>query len=84
VVQHPDDAVKVKADGRKKVVWSLREVANLIDAHTATIYAKLEFPGATVEGVETRIGDPLDKLRTSYADLDDDLSDFAVGDDCPF
>ena len=84
LVQHPDDAAKVKADGRQKVVWSLQEVAKLIDTHTAAIYAKLEFPGATVERVETRIGDPLDKLRTSYADLDDDLSDFAVSDDCPF
>lgn len=84
VVRHPDDADKVKADGRKKVVWSLQEVANLIDAHTASIYAKLEFPGATVERVESRIGDPLDRLRTSGDDLDDDLSDLAVVDDCPF
>lgn len=84
VVQHPDDAVKVKADGRRKVVWSLEEVASLIDNHTASIYAKLAFPGATVEKVETRIGDPLDRLRTSGTDLDDDISDLGVLDDCPF
>ncbi len=84
VVQHPDDAAKVKDDGRKKVVWSLQEVANLIDSHTASIYAKIEFPGATVERFDTRIGDPLDRLRTSGTDLDDDISDLGVVNDCPF
>jgi len=84
VVKHPDDVVKVAADGRKKVVWSLDEVAALVDQQTATMYAKLAFPGATVIKTDSQIDDPLNNLKTSDTDLDQDISDIAVVDDCPF
>jgi hypothetical protein len=84
VVKTADDALRVRDDGRKKVVWSLEEVANLVDSQMAIMMAKLSFPGATVIKEDSKMPDPLDRLRTALNELDDDLSDLAVVDDCPF
>lgn len=76
VVKTLEDASQVKIDGRKAVVWSLEEVAALVDEQQAVLMAKLTFPGAEVIPFCTTLGDPLNKITTSLANLDDDLSDF--------
>ena len=63
-----------KADGRRAAVYTLEEVARLLEAHKAVVEAKLVWPGATI----TRIGppevrDPLDALDDTRAPLDDEL-----------
>ena len=84
VVRRLEDVQNVKQDGRRKVVWSLDEVAAIVDEHSAILHAKIHFPGAVVAREDNVIVDPLDRLDSSLADLDDDLSDIAVKDDCPF
>ena len=83
LVKGNDDARRVERDGRRAVVWTMAEVAWLVDQHTAVQMAKLHFPGAEVIGCEVAAPDPLSRVPTTLASLDDDLSDFAV-DDCPF
>lgn len=75
VVKALEDASAVKIDGRKAVVWSLDEVAALVDEQKAVLMAKMIFPGAEVISASTTIEDPLNAISTSLADLDDDLSD---------
>ena len=57
------------------MVWSLDEVAALVDEQRAVLMAKMIFPGAEVISASTTIEDPLNAISTSLADLDDDLSD---------
>ena len=80
VVKAPEDAQGVSDDGRKKVVWSLEEVAMLVDEQKAILLAKALFAGAEVIKVETSIKDPLDSFSTSLAGLDDELSDIPMFD----
>lgn len=83
VVPDNEAARSVTGDGRRKVVWTMAEVAHMVDEHTAILMAKAHFPGARIEPFDTAMPDPLGRIPTTLADLDDDLSDFAV-DDCPF
>jgi len=83
VVRDNADARRVRDDGRKKAVWTMKEVAWMVGEHTAVQMAKLCFPGARVEPFDTSTPDPLGRVPTTLADLDDDLSDMLV-DDCPF
>ena len=80
VVKAPEDAQGVSDDGRKKVVWSLEEVAMLVDEQKAILLAKALFAGAEVVKVETSIKDPLDSFSTSLAGLDDELNDIPMFD----
>lgn len=75
VVKTLEEASQVKIEGRKAVVWSLEEVARVVDEQKAILMAKIYFPGAVVEGFERIQKDPLDAFTTSLAGLDDDLSD---------
>lgn len=76
VVKTLEEASLVKIEGRKAVVWSLQEVAAIVEEQKAILMAKMFFPGATVEHVMWSIPkDPLDAFSTSLAGLDDDLSD---------
>ena len=61
----------VKADGRKKAVWSLEEVANMISRKEEWATAvKVQFPGARVVVQRATVGDPLAGLDAS-GELDD-------------
>lgn len=76
VVKTLEEASMAKIEGRKAVVWSLQEVAAIVEEQKAILMAKMFFPGATVEHVMWSIPkDPLDAFSTSLAGLDDDLSD---------
>lgn len=75
VVKTLEDASAVEIGGRKAVVWSLEEVGRLVDEQQAVLMAKLSFPGAEVMPFCSTLGDPLNRITTSLANLDDDLSD---------
>ena len=60
------DAGRVDLQGRKAQVWSLDEIANVIQAHPVIAAAKDAFPGATVESVRP--------AKVARDRLDDDLA----------
>jgi hypothetical protein len=71
LVRQAGDARHVRADGRHVRVYTLDEVAHLLDGFPALAKAKAIFPGAAVVKVRTNIGDPLDGLSSSREPLDD-------------
>lgn len=73
LVRHPSDARAVKADGRRVQVYTLDEIANLLDQFPALAKVKDAFPGATVVRSRKIIGDPLEGIASSKAILDDPL-----------
>ena len=54
-----DDAQALRADGRATVVWTLDEVASMIDGQHFVQSVKRAFPGASVVAARTAITDPL-------------------------
>lgn len=71
IVKEPELAYQV-ADGRRAHVYTLAEIARLIDGFPMLAKVKEAFPGATVERVKDEIPDPLDDLRFDVgAPLDD-------------
>jgi len=73
IVRKLEDARKVIADGRFVDVYTLDEIGNLIHGFPALAKIKQTFPGATVERVRTRIGDPLDAVPDSKMPIDDPI-----------
>ena len=73
LVRQASDARHVKPDGRHVQVYTLDEVAHLLDGFPALAKAKALFPGAAVVKVRTNIGDPLDGLSSSHEPLDDPI-----------
>lgn len=71
IVRQSSDARKIKADGRHVEVFTLDEVAHLLDGFPEIVKAKQVFEGAKVTQVRRTIGDPLDGLADSRAPLDD-------------
>ena len=53
------DAQGLRADGRATVVWTLDEVASMIDGQHFVQSVKRAFPGASVVAARTAITDPL-------------------------
>lgn len=64
IVRQSSDARGLKADGRHVSVYTLEEIARLLDGFPEIVKAKQVFKGATVTKVRTIIGDPID----SYGD----------------
>lgn len=62
IVRQSSDARGLKADGRHVNVYTLDEIARLLDGFPAIVKAKQVFPGATVTKVRTVISDPLDAI----------------------
>ena len=62
-------------DDRHAVVWSISEVARMIETDAWISAVKLVFPGAEVKGVRTpaRVTDPLDKVKDTVGKLDDPI-----------
>jgi hypothetical protein len=62
-------------DDRHAVVWSVSEVARMIETDAWISAVKLTFPGAEVRGVRSpaRVTDPLDKVKDTKGKLDDPL-----------
>jgi len=73
LVRHPSDARHVQASGRLVNVFTLDEIANLLDGFPELAKVKETFTGAAVTRVRTIIGDPLHGVSSSKAKLDDEL-----------
>ena len=60
-------------DDRHAVVWSVSEVARMIETDAWISAVKLVFPGAEIKGVRSpaRVTDPLDKVRDTSGGIDD-------------
>jgi hypothetical protein len=61
--------------GRQKVVYSLAEIADMLESYRSIHTVKAMFPGAEVTKIRTRIGDPLDGVCNVAQGLDDPLPD---------
>jgi hypothetical protein len=81
VVRTSAEAHKVIADGRKVVVYSLEEVAKLLEGSRLVNQVKAAFPGATVEKATRMPSDPLNAFSDSRAELDKAWDE---GDPIPF
>jgi hypothetical protein len=71
IVRDPHQAGKVAAQDRSVRVYTLEEIGHLIHGFPELSKAKTVFPGAYVEKVRTRIGDPLQAVPDSKAPIDD-------------
>jgi len=78
LVKDAQDALNVQKDGRKVVVWTMEEIAMIVEEHTAILHAKQLFEGAEVLKIERSIKDPLDAFATSLAGLDDRVADIPM------
>lgn len=59
-------------DSRKREIWSLEEIARLIEGEAFVSAIKLRFEGAKVMGVRQTIGDPLQAIESGQ-NLDDEI-----------
>lgn len=73
---------RVRAEGRAVAVYSLDEIARLLEA-SRTITAKVVFPGAEVVPLRRSVGDPLDAMADTQSSLDAPLYDDPVDDILP-
>lgn len=62
IVRQSSDARALKADGRQVQVYTLEEIATLLDGFPEIVKAKQIFKGATVTKVRSVIGDPLNGI----------------------
>lgn len=67
------DAMAVVAEGRKLNVYTLDEIARLLDGYPLLAKVKAAFPGATVTATRGSVDDPLDTMGDSREPLDDPL-----------
>ena len=74
IVRDNDDAHAVVASGRAVNVYSLEEIARLLEAHSIVNDAKIVWPGTRVEKVRRSVDDPLDAFASSAPDLNDEIS----------
>lgn len=75
LVRTPEEAHAVNRDGRQMAVYTLDEIANLIQGFPALAKAKETWAGATVTAVRTNIGDPLEGMELP----DDELPEWGAG-----
>jgi len=74
LVRTPEDAHAVVASGRRVTVYTIGELAILLDNYRAVTEVKITFPGSTVESIRRDIPDPLDRIRDGVS-LDETLDD---------
>ena len=75
IVPDNTQAHAVVAQGRQMAVYTLAEIARLIEHYQTTMAVKLMFPGATVTKVRVPQGDPLDAVIDTQFDLDAPMDD---------
>ena len=74
IVKDTAGAHRVVADGRDLLVFTLDEIARLIEAHHTVVAAKVQWPGAEVVAVRKSVTDPLNGI-THAGSFDDPLDD---------
>jgi len=74
LVRSPEDAHAVVADGRRVTVYTLAELAVMLENYQEVTKVKITFPGAEVVQIRRDISDPLDGIRDGVS-LDDTLND---------
>ena len=74
LVRSPEDAHAVVADGRRVMVYTLAELAIMLEQYQEVTKVKITFPGAEVVQIRRDISDPLDGIRDGVS-LDDTLND---------
>lgn len=80
IVQDTHSAWKASPDGRPVNVYTLEEIARLLEGYPEIVKAKARFPGARVERVAKTVSDPLDALDGSSREIDAPFID----DEIPF
>lgn len=75
IVKEPELAYQL-ADGRKAHVYTLDEIARLIEGFPLLAKVKEAFPGATVERVKDEMPDPLQDVRFDVGAPLDDVEGF--------
>ena len=73
IVRTPIDARRVVASGRFIHVYSLDEIANLLDNFPEVAKIKQTFPGAAVVPSRSWVADPLDGIPNAKTPLDDPI-----------
>lgn len=68
-------------EGRRMAIYTLEEIAKLLEANSLVSMVKTAFPGAAVEKATQVPSDPLNAFSDSRAELD---KVWAEGDDLPF
>ena len=74
LVRSPEDAHAVVADGRRVMVYTLAELAIMLENYQEVTKVKITFPGAEVVQIRRDISDPLNGIRDGVS-LDDTLND---------
>jgi hypothetical protein len=74
LVRSPEDAHAVIADGRRVTVYTLAELAVMLENYQEVTKVKVTFPGAEVVSIRRDISDPLDGIRDGVR-LEDTLND---------
>ena len=74
LVRSPEDAHAVVADGRRLTVYTLAELAIMLEQYQEVTKVKVTFPGAEVTQIRQGISDPLNGIRDGVS-LDDTLND---------
>ena len=66
-VQTTAEAIKVRADGRYRVIYTAQEIGNVIDALGIVGEGKILFPGATIEPVRVLEGPKTVRQRGDFS-----------------
>jgi len=75
LVQNNTDAHAVVAQGRQVAVYSLDEIARMLEDYRRVTEAKLTWPGATVTAIRRPGSDPLDAVMDTERGLDELMDD---------
>ena len=74
LVRSPEDAHAVVAEGRRVTVYTLAELAVMLEHYSEVTKVKITFPGAEVTQIRRDIPDPLNGIRDGVR-LEDTLND---------
>jgi hypothetical protein len=73
IVRTLDDAIDYRKGRQNVCIYTLDEIAVLLDAQGLLGAAKAAFPDAEVIMVQRSVGDALDDVEGTQNDLDDDI-----------
>ena len=79
LVRSPAEAHAVVAEGRRVTVYTLNELAVMLENYQEVTKVKITFPGAEVTQIRRTVEDPLDRIRdgvTLEETLDDPIPHF--------